>query len=168
MGAGKSSLGRALAEALDVPFLDLDASIEEQQGMRIAQLMFSKGELHFRQLERSVLETLLSREKYVLALGGGTPCYYNNMDLVNQHSTSFYLRASPAALAQRLANTQPERPLIAHLANEELIEFIAKHLFERSAFYEEAQHILDAQLPIEENMAAIQKQLDTYDKSRNT
>lgn len=138
MGAGKSALGKLLAQDLSLPFYDLDEEISRREGRSVAEIIFNQGELFFRQRERMVLTELLPRESYVLALGGGTPCYYDNMALINDHSVSFYLQRSVSSLLGQLRGQQKERPLIAHLNEEDLQEFIAKHLFERRDYYEEA------------------------------
>ena len=138
MGAGKTSLGKALAESLNLPFFDLDHLIESDHGDSVSELILNKGELYFRQLERKVLEKALQKEQFVLAHGGGTPCYYDNMELINAQSLSIYLERSINDLSQTLGEDRKERPLIAHLNDGDLKEFIAKHLFERRPFYEKA------------------------------
>lgn len=138
MAAGKSTLGRALAESLGLPFKDLDQLIEAKSGSSVSELIFNKGELYFRNLEREVLQEVLKEQQFVLALGGGTPCYFDNMELLNSQSVTVYLERSIADLFGVLAIDRRERPLIAHLAEADLKEFIAKHLFERREFYEKA------------------------------
>jgi len=146
MGSGKSVLGKALAETLNLPFLDLDQLIEKQTGYTVAETIFNKGELFFRKLERQTLNKVLEREQFVLATGGGTPCYYDNMDQLNQNSLTVYLNMTVAQLFERLKDHQQERPLIAHLKEDALKEFIAKHLFERQAFYQQATFVLPTQV----------------------
>lgn len=138
MGSGKSSLGKILARELKLPFFDLDAEIEKQTGYTITETIFNKGELFFRKLEHEKLKELLQRDKFVLSTGGGTPCYYNNMELINQHSLSLYIQYSVPELYERLEGAQGTRPLIAHLEGDALREFIGKHLFERAPFYEKS------------------------------
>lgn len=138
MGAGKTSLGKSLAQALDLPFYDLDHLIAAHQGDSVSEIILNKGELFFRQLEREILEEALQKEQFVLAQGGGTPCYYDNMELINAQSVSIYLERSIADLLDVLQADRKERPLIAHLNDADLQEFIAKHLFERRDFYEKA------------------------------
>lgn len=138
MGAGKSTLAQRLALDLDLPLRDLDQLIEQREGETVAELIFNRGEIYFRKLERQVLEEVLLEDSFVLALGGGTPCYYDNMKLINKFSVSVYLEASIAQLYQVLSADRRERPLIAHLADDDLKEFIAKHLFERRDYYEQA------------------------------
>jgi len=138
MGAGKTSLGQQLALHLQVPYLDLDHIIEQKSGETVSELILNRGELYFRKLEREVLEETLAKDSFVLALGGGTPCYYDNMELINRSSMSVYLERSVKDLYEILAKDRRERPLIAHLSDSDLQEFIAKHLFERREFYEKA------------------------------
>ncbi len=145
MGSGKSTIGRLLAQKLEVPFVDLDAYIEEQEQATIKEIFASKGEIFFRKKEHQYLQEVLQQEHFVLALGGGTPCYSQNMEMVLQHTSEvFYLKMSIPALSARLRNEKADRPLIKHLTHEELPEFIGKHLFERSPFYTQAPKIIDA------------------------
>lgn len=138
MGAGKSTLGRELAAKLGLPFKDLDLLIADRYQASVSELILHKGELFFRQAEREILQEVLNEPNFVLALGGGTPCYYDNMDLLNRKSLTVYLERSIADLYTTLAEDRVNRPLIAHLAEGDLKEFIAKHLFERREFYEKA------------------------------
>ena len=146
MGSGKSTVGRQLAEKLSLPFLDLDNYIEEKTAKTIPDIFKEKGEIYFRLKEHEALKELLGDpEDAVIALGGGTPCYSNNMELILSHTQNvFYLRLGIAALAKRLQSEKEQRPLITHLPDLELPEFIGKHLFERAPFYNKAPHILQA------------------------
>ena len=146
MGSGKSRVGKALSQCIDIPYIDLDSYIEIQEKSSIKNIFSHRGEVYFRKKERQYLEQLLSqKEPIILALGGGTPCYYDTMDfIVNSGVVSFYLKASIKTLATRLGNEKKQRPLISYLENEaDLQEFIGKHLFERLAFYSKASHIID-------------------------
>ncbi len=138
MGAGKSSIGKKLAVQLGLDYYDLDTELEKDSGYTITETIFNKGELFFRQKEKKKLDELLARDNFVLSCGGGTPCYYDNMERINQHSISVYLRYTVAVLYERLEGKQAERPLIAHLEGAQLKEYIGKHLFERGGFYEKA------------------------------
>ena len=144
MGCGKSVLGKRLAELKSLSFFDLDDYIESNEKSTISQLFKKYGELYFRQKERFYLEKLLSEHSHaVISLGGGTPCYFDNINFVNQKEkiVSFYLKTAPDILAERLFNQKDHRPIITHLdSQQELVKFIAKHLFDRIPFYAQAQH----------------------------
>ncbi|WP_405381497.1 shikimate kinase [Maribacter sp. LLG6340-A2] len=148
MGSGKTTIGRIVANQLKIKFLDLDEYIEEQEKMTVANIFSERGELYFRKKEREYLsEIFLNNDDFVLSLGGGTPCFGDNMAVVNQNTkNSFYLNIHINELSTRLKKEKEHRPMIAHLANEEIQEFIGKHLFERSFFYNMAhQKIKGAQ-----------------------
>ena len=143
MGSGKSTVAKQLAKELDLPFTDLDDYIIEKEKLSIKEIFDTKGEIYFRLKESEYLKQLLHDENAgVLALGGGTPCYGNNMQLIKEASQSFYLKASIATICQRLRNEKAQRPLIASLDDEQLNEFVAKHLFERRNFYEQATVVI--------------------------
>lgn len=141
MASGKSTVGKVLASELNLKFIDLDNYIEVQQKKTIPVIFKTEGEIFFRLKEHEYLKELLeSEQSFVLSLGGGTPCYANNMNLINSFSnvSSFYIKVSIATICERLYKEKEQRPLVAKISNEELPEFIAKHLFERSYFYEQA------------------------------
>jgi len=146
MGSGKSSIGKLLSEALQFPFVDLDQYIETTENMSISELFQKKGEIYFRRKEAINLTKALSEEnKMVLATGGGTPCYGTIMaDLLADESVvTIYLKNSLETLTERLFAEKNERPLIAHLETEALLnDFIRKHLFERSYYYNQASIVL--------------------------
>lgn len=163
MGSGKTTVGKQLAELMGLGFIDLDEFIEVREGKSIQEIFSEKGEIYFRKLENELLKEVLSEKSFVLSTGGGTPSFYNNMDLINKNSLSFYLHASPTALAERLNQGQVERPLIAHVASEDLVEFIAKHLFERNAFYQMAhESIATSNRSEEEVVSAIHDKIKTH------
>lgn len=147
MGSGKSSVGRVLGNALSFEFIDLDASIEASEGVTISQLFTTKGEIYFRKKEAQVLRTLISEKgKKIIALGGGTPCYGTVMEdlLAAEHVLTVYLKNSIESLTDRLFTEKEQRPLIAHLSSREVLQdFIRKHLFERSYYYNSAQLTID-------------------------
>jgi len=143
MGSGKSTVAKQLARALDLPFKDLDDYIETREKVTIKEIFNTKGEIYFRKQEGTYLLELLQDQKAgVLALGGGTPCYGNNMEIIKKYSLSVYLKGNIATIAQRLRNEKAKRPLIASLNDEQLTEFVAKHLFERKIYYEQAFRIV--------------------------
>jgi shikimate kinase len=140
MGCGKSHISKFLSDKINFKLIDLDKEISRRNKLTIPEIFEKKGEIQFRKLEREALEEILaSEENLVLSLGGGPPVYYNNMELINQSSKSIFLRASVSTLYERLSKQKEKRPLIANISDEDLPEFIAKHLFERNAFYSKAQ-----------------------------
>lgn len=144
MASGKSSLGRLFAKKIDYDFIDLDEFIEIKEKMPVKNIFETKGEIYFRKMESIYLDEIINKDNnIILSLGGGTPCYGNNMATIlnANHVKSVYLKASIASLIERLKNEKNKRPLISHLKNnEDLAEFIAKHLFERSVFYDQTQY----------------------------
>ena len=156
MGCGKSRVGEALSQCIDIPYVDLDSFIEQQENSSIKSIFEAKGELFFRKIERQYLEQLLSqKEPVILSLGGGTPCYYNSMDyIVSSKVLSFYLKAQITTLRDRLLLEKNNRPLISHLqTDQELTEFIGKHLFERLPFYGKASHTVSVDTDSPEELA---------------
>lgn len=144
MGSGKSHVSKNLSHKLNFPLIDLDHQISQELQLSIPEIFEKKGELYFRKQEKRILEDILDSENnLILSLGGGTPVYYNNMAIINERSKSFFLRASINTLAQRLILNKPSRPIIAKFNDEDIPEFIAKHLFERNPFYAKAHHIID-------------------------
>jgi shikimate kinase len=142
MGSGKSSVGRKLTQVLGYKYLDLDDYIEKIEGKTISEIFKNKGEIYFRKIETKYLSEVISNtNETIISLGGGTPCYGQNMELIKnaKNATSIYLRASVASLADRLFLAKNKRPLISHIENKEALkDFIAKHLFERSVFYSQS------------------------------
>ncbi len=144
MGSGKSSVGQQLASKLKIPFKDLDQEIEIMEEKTISQIFSNKGEIYFRKAEIKALKDILDDENnLVLATGGGTPCYSYVMDLLNsdKNCITIYLNSSLDSLTNRIFNEKNKRPLISHLSTKvELKDFIAKHLFERSYYYNQSSH----------------------------
>ncbi len=142
MGSGKSTTGKVLARQLKRPFYDLDQVIESEVNLSIREIFDQSGAIFFRKKEKEVLSTLLqTNENAVISLGGGTPCYYDNMGEINNTPgcISIYLNASITTLTSRLRDQKVNRPLLKNVnSNPELAEFIAKHLFERRPFYLQA------------------------------
>jgi len=142
MASGKTTVGTALAKKLNFRFVDLDHYIENKEDMMVSEIFSLKGEIYFRKLESKYLEELINSDiKTVVSLGGGTPCYGNNLQLIldADNTLSIYLKASLNELTKRLLKDKDKRPLIAHLNSEpELLEFVGKHLFERSNYYNQA------------------------------
>ena len=146
MGSGKSTIGRKLSEILGFSFIDLDDFITTNESMEIKEIFNKKGEIYFRKKETEYLTKLLEENNdLVLSLGGGTPCYGKNLDIINNSNIakSIYLKASIPTIVSRLKLEQAKRPLISHLKSEnDLTEFIGKHLFERKYYYEKAHKVI--------------------------
>ncbi|CAD7800922.1 Shikimate kinase [Chryseobacterium aquaeductus] len=140
MGSGKSHISKILSDKINFKLIDLDREISRRNKLTIPEIFEKRGEIYFRKLEREILEEILATEEnIVLSLGGGTPVYYNNMEIINHNSKSVFLRTSINILIERISKQKEKRPLIAHISDENLPEFIAKHLFERNEFYSKAQ-----------------------------
>ena len=154
MASGKSTLGKALAGALTLPFIDLDVEIERTAGVSITEIIDTKGELHFRKVESAVLKDLLEQNVTgVFATGGGTPVFYNHMDLLNAEGETIFLDVPVGELAKRLEG-DIKRPLIQN--KEDVAEFVAKHMFERRAYYSQAKHrIAGPSISVEELKAVL-------------
>jgi shikimate kinase len=141
MASGKSAVGKLLAQELKIQFIDLDDFIEEKESLTIAEIFELKGEIYFRKKEGEYLQELFNLNKEVIiSLGGGTPCYGNNIEIIENNSISFYLKASIQTIYERLTGETAKRPIVASIGNDNLKEFIAKHLFERDIFYNRANY----------------------------
>lgn len=147
MGSGKTVIGKRLGDEFEMNFQDLDMLIEEKEGCGIPQIFENKGEIYFRKLERQVLEEIISyKGSGIFALGGGTPCYGSNMDIIQNAPgvSSIYLKLGVQELTHRLINEKTSRPVISHLETQEALEeFIRKHLFERGFYYNQSDHVVD-------------------------
>lgn len=144
MGCGKSTIADSLSKNIKIPFVDLDKYIEEKTQLTIKTIFEQYGEVYFRKLEHGYfIELLNAPEPLIIGLGGGTPCYANNHELLRgENRQSIYLKASVDTLFNRLSSNKSKRPLIANKNDDELKEFIAIHLFERSYYYNQAQHVV--------------------------
>ncbi len=143
MGSGKSHISKVLARKTGFQLKDLDKEIVRRSGRSIPEIFREKGEIRFRKLERETLaDVLTSTHNTIISLGGGTPVYYDNMELINASSVSIYLQANVPVLVERLKRQKQRRPLIANIPDEDLPSFVGQHLFERRAFYEKAKYIL--------------------------
>lgn len=142
MGCGKSTIANMLSKNTNIPFVDLDKKIEEKLNLSINEIFEAHGEIYFRKMEHETFVELLdSPENLIIGLGGGTPCYANNHELLKADGVvSIYLQASIETLFSRLAVNKSKRPLIATQSEDELKEFIAKHLFDRSFYYNQAKY----------------------------
>ncbi len=146
MGSGKSTLGKRLAKRLDYDFFDLDDYFEQKYKTSITLFFERFGEEHFRRLEHeTLLEVINNYSNIVLACGGGTPCYYNNINLMNQHGFTLYLKLSATALASRLSNSpfRYKRPMLKGLSRKELLAKVTSQLMEREIYYNQSQLIIE-------------------------
>ena len=139
MGVGKTTVGKALATSLKLSFIDLDYWLQNTYRKTVADLFKEKGETAFREIERKALLEVASFEEVVISTGGGTPCFFDNMDVMNSLGTTIYLKADMEEIAARLKASKNIRPLLMEKKPEELVDFITTHLIERELFYEKAQ-----------------------------
>ena len=143
MGAGKTTVGKALAKELGVMFYDLDWYIESRMRKTVKQIFDEIGEEGFRKIERNMLHEVAEFENVVVSCGGGTPCFFDNMDYMNQLGETIYLKASPETLHTHLKMGKGERPLLLNKTPEEVEIFIREQLKLREPFYNKAKHIID-------------------------
>ena len=143
MGAGKTTVGKALGKALGVTFYDLDWYIETRMRKTVKQIFDERGEEGFRKIEHNMLHEVAEFENVVISCGGGTPCFYDNMDYLNQQGDTVYLKASPEVLYKHLKMAKGVRPLLLNKTPEEVQVYIREELNRREQFYGKAKHILD-------------------------
>lgn len=141
MAAGKSLVGRMLAEKMGMAFLDLDEYIESEQKCSIASLFDDKGETHFRMLEARALRKTADLEPSIIATGGGTPCFHNNMEWMNEAGLTIFMEIKAETIVARLQGEKNHRPLVRGKSDQELMQFVANKLTERMAFYNQAQFV---------------------------
>jgi len=139
MGCGKSTLGKRLAKHLNLQFVDMDHYIEMRNHKTVPQIFAEEGEPEFRKKERKALEELADFSDIVIATGGGAPCFFDNIDLMNSTGTTIYMNIDPAILADRLMHSKTERPLIKGKSKKELTDFIDEMLKKRNPFYSQAK-----------------------------
>lgn len=149
MGAGKSHWGQVLSQKLGLQFFDLDEQVIESAGKPIPAIFAEEGEEKFRLLEKDTLHLITeSHESFVMACGGGTPCYFNNIDYMNISGTTVWINTPLEELYKRLIKEKSLRPLISELEDEPLRNFISKKYSDRRIFYEQASAVIDEE-PIE-------------------
>ncbi|MBR6187522.1 MAG: shikimate kinase [Prevotella sp.] len=156
MGAGKTTIGRALAKELDVLFYDLDWYIESRRHKTVAQIFAEEGEEAFRRIEHNMLHEVAEFEDVVISCGGGTPCFFDNMEYMNAQGQVVYLKAEPQVLIDHLRMGRTERPLLKGKSPEELEEFIKEQVRARESYYNQARYIFDVSL------------MDNYEKIQAT
>ena len=145
MGAGKTTLGKAFAREMNVPFIDLDWYIEERFHKSIRELFTERGEASFRELERNMLHEVGEFEDVVVSTGGGTPCFFDNMEYMNGKGETVFLDASPEVLFRRLKIAKSKRPLLMDKSDEELMDVIQNALRIRIPFYSQAKYVFNAE-----------------------
>ena len=146
MGAGKTTIGHALAKELGRQFYDLDWYIEMRFHKKVSEIFQESGEEGFRRIEYNMLHEVAEFEDIIISCGGGTPCFFDNMDYMNSLCTTIYLKASPEVLAAHLKMGKTVRPLIQDKSPEELTEYIREMLKTREPYYSKAQYIFDVDL----------------------
>ncbi len=152
MGSGKTTVGKALAQELNMTFYDLDWYIESRMHKTVPQIFAEKGEEGFRKIEHNMLHELAEFENVIISCGGGTPCFFDNMDYMNEQGDTLYLQATPDVLYGHLKMGRTERPLLKDKTSEEMQTYIKEQLEKREPFYSKAKYKLDVNL------------LDNYDK----
>jgi shikimate kinase len=146
MGVGKSTLGKQLAKQLHFSFIDLDKLIEKIASLSIAEIFAQYGEAYFRKLEQEALYQTANRNHIVIATGGGTPCFYNNIEWMNEHGKTIYLKATDAFIHSRIMPNASKRPLLAHQTEEQIKATISQLLGQRELYYSQAQ--MQVNMPI--------------------
>ncbi|MBP8687722.1 MAG: shikimate kinase [Prevotella sp.] len=154
MGAGKTTVGKTLAQELNLPFYDLDWYIESRMRKTVKEIFDERGEEGFRLIEHNLLHEVAEFEDVIISCGGGVPCFYDNMDYMNQKGDTVYLKATPEVLYGHLKMGKSVRPLLQNKTSEEVEEFIKEQLQVREPFYSKAKYTLDVNL------------MDDYDKIR--
>ncbi len=145
MGAGKTTVGKVLSKRMNLSFIDLDYYIEGRYHKNIRDLFTEKGESAFREIEKRLLHEVSTFEDVIISTGGGTPCFFDNMDFMLQMGTTVYLKVSIEELANRLEINKHTRPVLKDRNGEELKQFIAENLEKRKSFYEKSKIIFDAE-----------------------
>lgn len=162
MGAGKTTIGKALAKELGVTFYDLDWYIETRMRRTIKQIFDENGEDGFRRIEHNMLHEVAEFENVVISCGGGTPCFYDNIDYMNSQAQVVYLKASPEALYEHLQMGRRVRPLLLGKSPDEVRTFIVEQLAKREEFYTKANYTLNVDLL--DNFTKIQKTIENLRK----
>jgi shikimate kinase len=144
MGSGKTFWGQQLSMKLSIPFFDMDEQIVNSEGMSINQIFEKHGEEYFRMKEKEVLHIITeSHQSFVMACGGGSPCYFNNIEYMNKSGTTVWLNTPLPILFNRLLKEKEERPLLRRLTEDQLMSFIVKKFSDRKIYYEQADVSVD-------------------------
>ena len=154
MGSGKSHWGKIWAAVNQYSYVDLDEAIVAYEEDSVSSVFEKKGETYFREIESLMLRTFSGKnDKIIIACGGGTPCFNDNMDWMNKNGITVYLKASPAQLMFRLLPEKDKRPIIKNISDDELENFISKKLEEREKYYLQAQIIIPVENATEQTFA---------------
>ena len=156
MGSGKTTIGKALSKETGMMFYDLDWYIESRMHKTVSQIFAERGEEAFRKMEYNMLHEVAEFEDVIISCGGGTPCFFDNMDYLSQQGDVVYLKASPDTLYKHLLMAKVERPLLKDKTQDELTDYITTHLAEREPYYQKAHHVLNVDV------------LDNYDKIKDS
>lgn len=146
MGAGKTTIGKVLSDEMNIPFYDLDWYIEARMHRNIKQLFEERGEEGFRKIEQAMLHEVAENENVIIACGGGTPCFFDNMDYMNRQGTTVYLKALPEVLYAHLKMGKTIRPLLLGKTEEEIGQLIVRQVAERESYYLKAKYVLNINL----------------------
>ncbi|WP_033564014.1 shikimate kinase [Sphingobacterium sp. SYP-B4668] len=165
MGSGKTTIGRKLANKMNLPFIDLDEEIVKQIGMPIAEYFAANSEADFRTIERDFLRQLELQEA-IISTGGGTPCFHDNIQWINDNGISLYLKMTPKSLWDRLSKSDvKKRPILEGLTGKHLLTFIEAKLGDREPFYQQAHIIFDK---LDRNLDEIINLINIHQKAINT
>ncbi|NVO18200.1 MAG: shikimate kinase [Bacteroidetes bacterium] len=155
MGSGKSTFGPKLAREMNIPFFDLDDEFEARYRINISGFFLKYGEFHFRDIEHKLLVELAKQEEFILATGGGTPCYLQNMEFMNSCGITVFLKVPLDVLVKRLNESPKKRPLLNSFSQNDFNKHVEDHLRQREFYYESAKLILSP-LQIDPKDAALQ------------
>ncbi len=156
MGSGKTTVGKALSRELGLPFYDLDWYIESRMRKTVKQIFDAQGEEGFRRIERNMLHEVAEFERVIISCGGGTPCFFDNIDYINRQGETVYLKCTPEVLHSHLRMGKTVRPLLLNKTPDEVNAFIREQLVLREPYYQQAKHTLDVSL------------MDNFDKIKVT
>lgn len=145
MYSGKTTVGRKIARKLNFDFRDIDNAFEEKYKISVVDFFMKYGETLFRKIEHDLLIELLSLEKTIISTGGGTPCYYNNMEIINKNGFSLYLKMSIKSIISRMNQSKKRRPVLEQLKNGSVEGFVTNQLLEREKYYNQANQVVKAE-----------------------
>ena len=143
MGAGKTTIGRDLANSMNFKFIDLDEYIEKKENSTVFDIFNKKGEKHFRQLEYYSLKELILLNNIVIATGGGTPCFFDNISIMNKYGLTIYINVDYQTLLSRIKKTKDKRPLLKNIDDKQMLNFITKKVTEREIYYKQSKKIVN-------------------------